>query len=127
MTCKHGAGRIHHNQSDPQSTKSANCRLPARKDESFCCNAIGNGDLAEVKTKTLDMVEGFISHMLPKSSYLEAPTIIKNNNKTTDENEMGDLKPTAVDENNNSSVEHANTVLEIDNILGTHVLEEKKE
>ena len=36
------------------------------------------------------------------------------------------MKPTAVDEINNNSVEYANTVLEPNNILGTHVLEEKE-
>ena len=37
------------------------------------------------------MVEGFISDMLPKSSYLEAPTIVKNINETTDGDEIRDL------------------------------------
>ena len=37
------------------------------------------------------------------------------------------MKPTAVDENNNDSVECANTVLEPNNILGVHVLEKKEE
>ena len=50
------------------------------------------------------MVEGFISNMLPKSSCLEAPTIVKDSNETTDGDEIGDLKPTAVDVNNNNSV-----------------------
>ena len=36
---------------------------------------------------------------------------------------MGDLKPTAVDENNNNSVERVNTILEPNNILGAHILE----
>ena len=40
---------------------------------------------------------------------------------------MGDLDPTAVDENNNNSVELATTVLKANNILGAHVLEETKE
>ena len=37
-----------------------------------------------------------------------------------------DLNPTAVDENNNNSVKHANTVLETDNILVAHVMEKRK-
>ena len=40
---------------------------------------------------------------------------------------MGDLNPTAVDGNNNDSVERANTVLEANNSLGAHILEEKEE
>ena len=72
-------------------------------------------------------MEGFISNMLPKSSYLDAPTIAEDINETTNGNEMGDLKPTAIDENNNNSVERANTVLEPNNILGAHILEEKEE
>ena len=34
---------------------------------------------------------------------------------------------TVVDENNNDSVERANTVLKANNILGAHILEEKEE
>ena len=77
--------------------------------------------------KTLDMVEGFISDMLSESSYLEAPTIVKDSNETTNENEMGDLKPAAVDENNNDGVKRTNTGLKPNNILGAHVLEKKEE
>ena len=77
--------------------------------------------------KTLNMVEGFINDMNLKSSYLQAPTIVEDSNETTNRNEMGDLKPTAVDENNNHNVELANTVLEANNILGAHVLKEKEE
>ena len=73
------------------------------------------------------MVAGFINDMLPKSSCLQTPIIVKNSNKTTKRNEMGNLDPTAVDKQNNDSVECANTVLKANNILGTHVLEEKEE
>ena len=76
VTRKHDAGQGHHNKSDPQSTKFADCKLPNCKDESFSPNTIGNGDVVEVMGKTLDMVEGFISDIVPKSSYLETPTII---------------------------------------------------
>ena len=65
--------------------------------------------------------------MLPKSSCLQAPTIVKDDNKTTNRNEIGDLDPTAVDNNNNNSVERANTVLKTNNILGAYVMEEKEE
>ena len=126
VTRKHNAGRGHHNQSDPQSTTSADCKLPTRKDELFSSNAVRNGDVAEVMGKTLDIVEGFISDMLPKSSYLQALTIVGDNNETTDGNKIGDLKPTAVDKNNNNIVERANTILEPNNILGAHVLEKKR-
>ena len=77
--------------------------------------------------KTLDMVEGFISDMLSESSYLEAHTIVENSNETTNENEMGKLKPAAVDQNNNDGVKRASTGLEPDNIPGAYVLEEKEE
>ena len=73
------------------------------------------------------MVEGFINDMLSKSSRLQAPTIIRDNNKTININKIEDLDPTAVDDNDNNSVEHANTVLKTNNILGTHVMEEKEE
>ena len=77
--------------------------------------------------KTLDMVEGCISDMLPESSYLEALTTVEDSNETTNEDEMGDLKPAAVDENKNDGVKRANTGLEPNNILGAHILEEKEE
>ena len=77
--------------------------------------------------KALNMVERFISDMLPKSSYLQVPAIVEDSNGTTNGNEMGDLKPTAVDKNNNNSVERANTVLEANNILGAHVLKETEQ
>ena len=73
------------------------------------------------------MVEGFISDMLSESSYLEAPTIVKDSNETTNENEMGELKPADVDENNNDGVKRANTGLKSNNILGAHALEENEE
>jgi len=80
--------------------KAADCKPSTLKDESFSSDAVGNGDVAEVMGKTLDMVAGVISDMLSESNYLEAPTIVENSNETTNENEMGDLKPAAVDENN---------------------------
>ena len=73
------------------------------------------------------MVEGFTNDMLPKSSCFQAPTIVEDSNITTKRNEMGDLDPTAVDKNNNNSVERANTVLNANNIVGAHFLEEKGE
>ena len=45
--------------------------------------------------KTLDMVEEFISDILPESNHLEAPTVVKDSNETTNKNEMRDFKPTA--------------------------------
>ena len=64
--------------------------------------------------------------MLPKSSCLQAPIIVKESSKTTNRNEIEDLDPTAKDKNNNDRVERANTVLKANNILGVHVLEEKE-
>ena len=72
------------------------------------------------------MVKGFINDMLPKSNCLQAPTIIEDSNETTYKNEIGNLDPTAVDNNNNNSVERANIVLKANNILGAHVMEEKE-
>ena len=42
MTCKHDTGRGHHNPSDPQSTKSVDCKLATGKDESFSSEAVKN-------------------------------------------------------------------------------------
>ena len=77
--------------------------------------------------KTLNMVEGFIKDMLPKSTRLQAPTIVIDNNETTNRNEIRDLDPTAVDDKDNNSVEHANIVLNTNNILGAQVMEKKME
>ena len=73
------------------------------------------------------MVEGFIKYMLPRSSYLQAPTIVKDSITITNRNKMKDLDPTAVDKNTNASVEHANTELEANNSLGSPIVEEKRE
>ena len=72
------------------------------------------------------MVEGFVSDMVTKSSYLEAPTIVKDSNETTDGNEMGNFKSIVVDENDNNSVKRANTILKPNNNLGARVLEKRK-
>ena len=92
----------------------------------FPSNTVEKEDVTKVMRKTLNMVEGFINDMLPKSTYLQAPTIVEDNNKTTNRNEIGDLNPTATDNKDNNSVERANTVLNTNNILGAHVMEEKK-
>ena len=47
--------------------------------------------------------------------------------KITKRNKIRGLDPTAVDDNNNNSVERANTVLKANNILGAYVMEEKEE
>ena len=90
MTCKHEADWGYHNRSNPQSTKSADCKLPTPKDEPCSSNTLGNRDTTEVMGKILDMVEQIISDMLSESSYLGAPTIVEDSNETTNENEMGD-------------------------------------
>ena len=61
--------------------------------------------------------------MISESSYLEAPTIVKDSNETSNENRMGDLKPADVDGNNNDGVKRASTELEPNNIPGAHILE----
>ena len=54
---------------------------------------MGKEAVAKVKGETLNMVEGFINDMLPKSNHLQAPTIVKDNNETINRNEIGDLDP----------------------------------
>ena len=97
LSCKHGTSRGHPNQSDSQSANSTDYRLNTHMDGSFSSNTIGNKDVAKVIGKSLNMVEEFINDMLPKSSYLQAPTIVKDSNETTIRNEMRDLNPTALD------------------------------
>ena len=127
VTCKHVAGGGHHNQNDPRSAKSTDYKPNTCKNDSFSSNTVGKKDIAKVMGRTINMVEGFINDMLPKSSYLQDPTIVKDSNKTTNINEMGDLDPTAIDKNNNNSVERTNAELEANNSLGAHIPEEKDE
>ena len=74
--------------------------------------------------KILNMLGGFINDMLPKSSCLQAPTIVEDSNKTTNRNEIQDLDPTVVDDNNNNIVERVNTVLKTNDVPGASVMEE---
>ena len=53
VTCKHGAGGGHHNQSDPGSAKPTDFKLNTRKDDSFSSNTVGKKDVAKVMGKTL--------------------------------------------------------------------------
>ena len=87
---------------------------------------MGKEGVAKVMGKTLNMVEGFINDMLPKSSHLQAPTIVEDNNNTTNRNEVGDLDPTAVDNKVKDNEERFITVLNTNNILGAHVMEVRK-
>ena len=84
---------------------------------------MGKEDVAKVMGKTLNMVKGFTNVMLPKSSRLQVPTIVKDNNETTNRNETGYLDPTAVDNNNNDSVDRTNAILKTNNVPGAHVIE----
>ena len=117
----------HHNQSNQRSSKPTDYKINTCEDGSFSSETMGKEDVAKVIGKTLNMVEGFINVMLPKSSRLQAPTIVEDINETTNRNEIRNLGPTTVDDNDNDSMEHANTVLKINNILCAHVMEEKKE
>ena len=88
-TRKHDAGRGHHNQSDPWSAESTDdYKLNTREDDSFSSNTVRKEDIAKDIGKTLNMAKEFINDMLPKSSCLEAPTIVKNSNTTTDRNKL---------------------------------------
>ena len=51
VTRKHGSDEGHHNQSDPQSAKSADCKLNTCKDELFSSDTIGNRDITRVMGK----------------------------------------------------------------------------
>ena len=40
MTCKHDTGRRYHNPSNPQSTKSVDCKLATGEDKLFSFEAV---------------------------------------------------------------------------------------
>ena len=127
LTCKHDAGGGHHNQSNQRSAKLTDYKLNTCEDGSFSSGTVRKKDVVKVMGKTLNMAEGFINDMLPKSSRLQAPTIVEHNNKTTNRNEIRDSDPTAVSNKDNDCVEHVNTILNPNNILDAHVMEEKEE
>merc|ERR1712166_231422 len=64
--------------------KAADCKPSTLKDESFSSDAVGNGDVAEVMGKTLDMVAGVISDMLSESHDIA----VENKKEMTNESEM---------------------------------------
>jgi len=64
--------------------------LNISKDDSFASDAVGNGDVAEVMGKTLDMVVGVISEMLSESEDLKPP-YIENGKEMANESKMGEL------------------------------------
>ena len=126
LTHKHSAGEGHHNQSNWIYAKPTDYKLNIRKDGSFSSNTVGKKDVAKFMGKTLNIVKKFINNMLPKLSRFQAPIIVEDNNEIINRNEIRDLDPTTVDDNNNNNVEHANTVLKTNNILGAHIMEKKK-
>ena len=73
-------------------------------DESFFYDAVKNGDIAEIMGDTLNMVEWFINDMVLETSHMDAPTMVKDNNKTTTVNKLGKAKPVVVHENYNSAM-----------------------
>ena len=73
---KHNIGWGHHNRNDTQSISSVDCKLAARKDESFSYNAVKNGGVAENMGDTLNMVEEFINGMVLETSHMDAPTMV---------------------------------------------------
>ena len=126
MTCKHDTGREHHNPSDPQSTTSVDCKLTTGKDASFPFETVKNGGVAEIMGETLNLAEGFINDMVSEKSHMDAPTVVKDNDKTTAVNESGNAKYIIVHENKNGAVNLANTGLKSNNTLGAHIVEEKE-
>jgi len=79
---------------DGKSPTSERKILDISKDESFSSDAIGNGDVAEVIGKTLDMVAGVISEMLSDS--IKTNVTAKSKKKTNNEGELEGLKPANV-------------------------------
>ena len=72
------------------------------------------------------MVEGFINDKVSKTSHIDAPTMVKDNIKTTTVSKFGKAKPVVVHENNNGAMILADTGLKSNNTLGAHIVEENK-
>ena len=75
---------------------------------------------------TFNMVEGFINDMVSETSHMDAPTMIKDNNKTTTTSKLEKAKPVVVYESNNGAMKLAETGLKSNNTLGAHIMEEKE-
>ena len=65
--------------------------------------------------------------MVPETNHIDAPTMVKDNNKTTTVSKLGKTKPIVVYENNNGAMKLADTRLKSNNTLSIHVVEEKEE
>ena len=76
--------------------------------------------------KTLNIVETFIYNMISETSHTDAPTVVKDNNKTTVASKLEKVKPVVVHENNNGAMKLVNTRLKSNNTLGAHILEKKE-
>ena len=92
----------------------------------FPLKVVKNGDITNIIGETLNIVEGFINDMVLKTSQTDAPTVVKDNNKTTMVSKFGKAKPVVVHENNNGTMKLANTGLKFNNTLGAHIVNEKE-
>ena len=126
MTCKHDAGRGQHNQSDPQSTKPVDYKIATCKDESSSSDAVKSEGVAKIMEDTLKMAEKFINAMVLKTSHIDAPAVVKDNDKTTVVNKLGKDKPVVVHENNNDAMKLGDNVLKSSNTLIAYIVEEKE-
>ena len=72
-------------------------------------------------------VQGFINDMVSVTINTDAPTVVEDNNKTTEASRLGKAKPVVVYKNSNGNTKLANTGLKSNNTLGAHIVEEKEE
>ena len=84
------------------------------------------GELATMVGSDLNTVKGFNNGIVSETSHMDVPTVVNNNNKTTAASKLGKAKPVIVHENNNGTMKLADTRLESNNILSTHIMEEKE-
>ena len=54
------------------------------------------------------------------------PTMVDGNNEATAASKLGKVKPVVVHENNHGNTKLTNTELKSNNILGAHIVEEKR-
>ena len=68
-------------------------------------------------------VQGFTNDMIGNT---DAPTLVKGNNEVTAASKLGKAKPVVEHGNNYGNTKLTNTELKSNNILGAHIVEEKK-
>ena len=76
------------------------------------------------KYNNRNIVQGFINNRVGNTN---VPTVVENGNEATAVSKLGKDKPVVVHENNHGNTKLTDTELKANNILGAHIVEERKD